>query len=258
MPQFFRKHGYRLMNAQATEATEGGEGGSGGAPQITPEIQALIDQQVAGLKAKNSELIQTSKAAKAEAEALKQQFEGVDIDAVKGLLKRASQDEETRMLAEGKVDEVFNRRTERLRAETDKQLKAREAELQRFQQANQKLSQRALSDAVAKAAVKAGALPTALDDIVLRAQHSGWGVNEDGEVLARKGDEVHYGKDGKTPLTAEEWADSLREVAPHLFQQPQGTGAPGSGGGGGVAQGNFGGSKQDRLTAIKKLTSQAK
>lgn len=228
MPQFFRKYGYRLQNQQAAE---GGEGG-GGAPQITPEVQALIDQQVAGLKAKNSELIQASKAAKAEAEALKQQFEGVDIDAVKGLLKRASQDEETRMLAEGKVDEVFNRRTERLKADFDKQFQAKDAELQRAQQANQKLSARALSDAVAKAAVKAGALPAALDDIVLRAQHNGWGVNDDGDVIAHKGDEVQFGKDGKTPLTAEEWAESLREAAPHLFQQPQGTGAPGSSGGG--------------------------
>lgn len=254
MPKFFRNHGYRLQNQQAAE---GGEG-SGGQSQITPEVQTLIDQQVAGLKAKNSELIQSTKAHKAEMEAMKAQFEGVDIDAVKGLLKRAGHDEETRMLAEGKVDEVFSRRTDRMKQDYDKQFQAKDGELKRYQQANQKLSQRALSDAVAKAAVKAGALHTALDDIVLRAQHSGWGVNEDGEVIARKGDEVLYGKDGKTPLTAEEWADSLREVAPHLFQQPSGTGAPGSGGGGVTAQGNFGGSKQDRLTAIKKLTSQAK
>lgn len=254
MPSIFRKHGYRLQNQQAAE---GGEGG-GGQPQITPEIQALIDQQVAGLKAKNGELIAASKTYKLEMDAMKAQFEGVDIEAVKGLLKRAGHDEETRMLAEGKVDEVFSRRTDRMKQDYDKQFQAKDGELKRYQQANQKLSARALSDAVAKAAVKAGALPTALEDIVLRAQHSGWIVNEDGEVVARKGDEVLYGKDGKSPLTAEEWANSLREAAPHLFQQPSGTGAPGSGGGGGAAQGNFGGSKQDRLTAIKKLTSQAK
>lgn len=36
---------------------DGSQGGGGGTPEITPEIQAIIDQQVSGLKAKNSELL---------------------------------------------------------------------------------------------------------------------------------------------------------------------------------------------------------
>lgn len=226
MPPFFRKHGYRLMNQQTAE---GGEGG-GGQPSKTDtvDVQAQIEAAVAGLKAKNSELLGKLKE---RDEAIKR-FDGIDPDAVRGILQRFSDDEEAKLIAGGKIDEVLNRRTDRMKQDYDKQFQAKDAELQRYLHANQKLAQRALSDAVAKAAVKAGALPTALDDIVLRAQHSGWTVNEDGEVIARKGEEVLFGKDGKTPLTAEEWAESLREAAPHLFQQPQGTGAPGSRGGG--------------------------
>lgn len=243
---YFKKPFTRRFMA---EAGEGEQGGGGAAPDAAP-MQASLQAQIDALKSKNSELLKEKQGAKEQLA----RFDGIDPDAVRNILQRFSDDEEAKLIAGGKIDEVLNRRTDRMKQDYDKQFQSKDAELQRFQQANQKLSQRALSDAVAKAAVKAGALPTALDDIVLRAQHSGWSVNEDGEVVARKGDEVQFGKDGKSPLTAEEWADSLREVAPHLFQQPQGTGAPGSGGGGGAAQGNFGGSKQDRLTAIKKLT----
>ncbi len=43
------------------------------------------------------------------------------------------------------------------------------------------------------------------------------------------GDEVVLGKDGKTPLTPIEWAESLRETAPHLWPKAQGSNAPGGG-----------------------------
>jgi hypothetical protein len=73
------------------------------------------------------------------------------------------------------------------------------------------------------------ALPEALEDIVLRAKNSGWSVNSDGDVVAVNGEDVVLGKDGKTPLTPIEWAESLRESAAHLWPKAQGTGAPGSG-----------------------------
>ncbi|MNH16763.1 hypothetical protein D3C79_764120 [compost metagenome] len=43
---------------------------------------------------------------------------------MKGLLAKAGQDEETKLIAEGKLDEVISRRTERLRTDLDKQVKA--------------------------------------------------------------------------------------------------------------------------------------
>jgi hypothetical protein len=67
-----------------------------------------------------------------------------------------------------------------------------------------------------------------MDDIVLRAG-SVWRLNDDGEPVAVNGDEVILGKDGKTPLSPMEWAESLRETAPHLWPKAQGTNAPGSG-----------------------------
>jgi hypothetical protein len=214
------------------QSPEPGEGGGGDAPEITPEIQAIIEakigEAVTGLKAKNGELIATNKEIKSKFDALNQQFEGFDMEAVRGLLTKAQTDEETKLLAAGKIDEVFARRTERYQAETAKQIKAKDDEIARHQAANQKLSGRALSDAILKAATKSGALPEALEDIVLRARSNGWSVNADGEVIALNGEEVILGKDGKSPLSPIEWAESLRETAPHLWPKAEGTGAPGS------------------------------
>lgn len=186
-----------------------------------------IDTAVSGLKAKNQELLGTIKSTKMELDQLKGQFDGLDVEAVKGLLNRASQDEETRLLAEGKIDEVFNRRTERLQAETAKQIKAEQEARERAEAKAAKLGERAIASAIQSAAVKAGALPEAIDDIVLRSK-SLFTLNDDGEVVAVKDGEVVLGKDGKTPLTPHEWAASLQEAAPHLWPRAQGTDAPGS------------------------------
>lgn len=234
MPMWKQRLFSRLQNAQGNDGGEGGGGNGGGnqPPAMTPEVKALIDAEVektvAGLKAKNTELIASNKETKAKFDALNSQFEGFDMEAVKGLLARAAKDEETKLLAEGKIDEVFSKRTERFRADVDKQIKAKDDEITRHIEANKKLAGRALSDAIVKAATKAGALPEALDDIVLRAKASGWAVNADGDVVAVNGEEVVLGKDGKTALSPFEWAESLRDTAPHLWPKAQGTGAPGS------------------------------
>jgi hypothetical protein len=204
-----------------------GNGDGGGGPAITPELQAIIDAQVnnavSGLKAKNSELIGKLKEA---GENLKR-FDGIEPDAVRSILKRFSDEEEAGLIAAGKLDEVLNKRTERMKGDYDKKLGA-EAEARAKAEAKaQKLAQRTLAGALRDAAIKTGALPEAMDDIVLRAGGL-WRLNDDGEAVAMNGDEVILGKDGKTPLTPMEWAESLRETAPHLWPKAQGTNAPGS------------------------------
>ncbi|MBL1494686.1 hypothetical protein ELD59_30265, partial [Klebsiella pneumoniae] len=98
-----------------------------------------------------------------------------------------------------------------------------------------KFRDRVLGDAIRSAALKAGALPEASDDLILRAKGT-FQLNDEGEAVAvdANGD-VLFGKDGKTPLTPVEWAESLKETAPHLFPRAEGSGAGGhkpAGGGG--------------------------
>lgn len=159
------------------------------------------------------------------------QFEGLDIDAVKSLLAKASEDEETRLIAEGKIDEVVSRRTERLRGDYEKQLQAEKERADSAESFANQFKDKVLADSIREAALKAGALPEASEDIILRAK-STFTLNEHGEAVAvdRNG-EVIYSKDGKTPLSPLEWAESLREAAPHLWPRAQGAGQTGDNGG---------------------------
>jgi len=193
-------------------------------PLVENMIKAAVEEQTTGLKNKNNELLGDMRKLKDSMKA----FEGLDPVAIKGLLEKIGNDEEAQLIAKGKIDEVLAKRTQRLNEDWDKKLKAADADKQKLQEVNSKLVKRATSEAIIKAATKAGAEPTAIDDIILRAQSAGWTINEEGEVVAKNGDDVIFGKDGKTPLSPDEWAESLRETAPHLWPKAQGSGANGT------------------------------
>ena len=193
--------------------------------------KAALDQAVTGLKSKNQELLGTIKSTKTELDQFKSQFEGLNIDSVKALLSKASSDEETRLLSEGKIDEVIAKRTERLRSGYEKQLEEAAGRASKAEAFVNQFKDKVLSDSIREAASKAGALPEAAEDIILRSR-STFQLNEHGEPVAVDRDgETIYGKDGRTPLTPLEWAESLRENAPHLWPRAQGAGNTGDGGG---------------------------
>lgn len=194
---------------------------------IAPEVQAIIDanvnEAVTGLKAKNSELL--GKLSKAS-DALKR-FDGIDPDAVRTILSKFASDEEAGLIAKGDIDAVLNKRTERMQGEHSKAIKAEQDKWAKSEAKASKLAARTLAGAIVEAAVKAGVKKNATEDVVLRGQ-SLWRLNDDGDPVAMSGDEVVLGKDGKTPLSPQEWAESLRETASHLFESAQGSNALGS------------------------------
>ena len=203
--------------------------------EITPELQSVIDEavarEVAGLKAKNAELLADKKDLKAKYDQLSGQLDGLDIGAVKTMLEKAGESEEAKLIAEGKIEEVVNKRTERLRAEHARQLQAEKERADAAERSSAALKERALADAVRSAASKAGALTEATDDFVFRSRGM-FAFDESGEVVAvdRDGQPI-IGKDGKTPVSPLEWAESLKEAAPHLWPRAAGAGAPGNNGG---------------------------
>ncbi|KJK19061.1 hypothetical protein [Pseudomonas sp. 2(2015)] len=214
-------HGLNLDETQAAALKEA----------LGGKVQEYVDKEVSGLKSKNTELLGANRTFKSELETLKGQFDGLDIEAVKGLLTKVGQDEETKLIAEGKLDEVINRRTERLRTDLDKQVKAANERADKAEAFAAKYSDKVLADSIRAAAIKAGALPEAAEDIILRARGT-FKLSEDGEPIATdRAGEVVYGKDGKTPLSPLEWAESLRETATHLWPRAQGAGQTGDNGG---------------------------
>lgn len=204
-----------------------GEQGGGGGVEITPEIQAIIDQQVAdqvsGLKTKNSNLIGSEKALKDKLAA----FDGIDPVAVRSILQRFSNDEEAKLISEGKIDEVLTKRTDRMRGDFDSKLKAASDRADKAESISKRYCDRVLGDSIRSAALKAGALPGATDDFIFRSKGL-FTLGENGEAVAVDQDgTVMLGKDGKTPLSPLEWAESLKETAPHLWAAAAGTGAGG-------------------------------
>ncbi|MEG6025777.1 major capsid protein [Enterobacter hormaechei] len=172
-----------LLKYYAPES--GGEGSGGGGIEITPEIQKLIDErvtsEVTGLKSKNSELLGTIKQQKENLS----RFDGIDPDAVRGILQRFSDDEEAKLIAAGKIDEVLDKRTERMRADVDKQIKAANERAEKAEAFSNKFRDRVLGDAIRAAASKAGALPEASDDLILRAKGT-FQLNDEGEAVSVK------------------------------------------------------------------------
>lgn len=194
------------------EGGDGGNGGGGQGPEITPEIQALIDaraeERAAGLKAKNSELLGKLKE---HGEKLKS-FEGIDPDAVRGILQRFADDEEAKLIAAGKLDEVLNKRTERMKSSYDRDLEAARQEATRHQSRTEKFASRVLKGEVIGAASEAGVHKFAMEDAMLAASRD-FELDDDGNPIAKEG---RFGKDGK-PLTLKEWFADMKETRPHWF-----------------------------------------
>lgn len=226
-----------------------GDEGGGGAAVIPPEVQAQIDAAVSaavgGLKTKNSELLGKLK----DAGTNLQRFEGIDPDAVRNILSKFANDEEAALIAKGDIDTVLSKRTERMQADFSKKLQGSEDVIAQLNAKAAKLAAGKVSGALTQAASKSGALPEAMEDIVLRGQGQGWTINDDGDVVAMKDGEVVLGKDGRLPLTPSEWAEGLRDSAPHLWPKAQGSGAQGSNGG------HHNGPDLSKLSPTERLTA---
>lgn len=160
-------------------------------------------------------------------------FKGIDPEKYRKLQEEHEKLAEKGLLEEGKVDELVEKRVGKMKADYDGKTQQLTASLDEAQKQAQlyksKLDQLAINDTIAKAVSNVGKLQKgALDDVLSRA-HRDWSVNENGVPVAMQGETIVYGKDGKLPLTAEEWAQTLMLDAPYLFEGNSGGGAGGSG-----------------------------
>lgn len=219
----FLKYGYQ---SQAGEEP----GGAGGAAatftqaQLDEAVARAVAEQTAGLKAKNGEVIGDNKKLKEQLA----RFDGIDPEQVRAILKNFADGEEAKLIAEGKIDEVLAKRTDKLKGEHQKQLQGKDEEIGTLSARVQKLSALAVNGALAAAGEK-GALPESMEAI--QALAKGVFVTDDeGNVVALDADgDVVFGKDGKSPLQVAEWLDGLKERMPNLFAMPKGANVRGSG-----------------------------
>ena len=198
-------------------------------PEVKAAIQKAADEQVQGLKTKNTELIQANKDLKTELGGIKSQLEGVDLTAVKELLNKAGQDEELKLIAEGKIDEVIQKRTEKMRQEHERLISTEKQRADKAEAYANKFKQSVVQGQIVQAAVELGALNEATADIAFLAQ-SQFSLDENGKAVAIDANgEVIIGKDGTNPLSPKEWVEGLREKKAYFWPKANGSGAPGSG-----------------------------
>jgi len=181
-----------------------------------------------GLNKKNTELLATLKTA---TEKLKT-TEGIDIQALLDLQKTVENDEILSLMASGKHSEALEKSTEKMRVTHSAEIESLSTKLADEVESstkNKNLVDSLLIDGGSKTSfIKAKGLDTALEDIALRARQV-WKV-EEGELVPRGADgEMMKGEKGI--LTMDEWAEGLKEKAPHLFPASESAGAQGGKGG---------------------------
>lgn len=209
------------------EAGDDGDkgGGSGDNKTISPEEYERLKQSVDKLTQKNQELLGENSKYK---NTLKD-WEGLDASQVKNMMKQFEDSEEMKLIAEGKHDEVIKKRTERVVSEYQSKLDAAVNEKQTLAQeletTKSQVQKLLIDNNAVTSFLKVGGLESAVDDVIARAARL-FKV-ENGEPIPRDKDgNIVRGKNGI--MTMQEWAEGLRENAPHLFPQSSESFANGS------------------------------
>lgn len=247
--------------AKAGDGSEGGAGGASGgseggasggsaggidlnSPEIQKAIQDRIEAEVSGLKKKNSELIGAEKKLKEQMA----QFEGLDVENLKNLQKQMQENEEMRLLAEGKTEEVVARRVDLLKRDYEQQLQARDGKISEYENAlkqkEENLRKLVVDGTIREAYVQMDFEPTALADTIRNARDV-FIMDESGKVVPRdENGNILFAKDGKSTLDAQSWLELQAERKPYLRRPSKGSGA-GNKGGGNIAI--------DRLSSTGKI-----
>lgn len=222
---------FKMRQAQMYRNQEsGGEGNASGGsvdlnnPEIQKILQAKIDETVAGLKKKNSELIEKEKKLKEQVS----QFDGLDVEKVKKLQQQLQENEEMRLLAEGKTEEVVARRVEAMKRDFEANLSARDAKLSEYEQMikakEERLAELVIDGQLREAYVGLDFEPSALDMVLMQGRQT-FIMSEDGKAVPRDSHgNLIFGKDGKTPISAKEWLEGLAEKKPFLRKPSKGAG----------------------------------
>ena len=164
-------------------------------------------------------------------------FEGIDPEAARKAMGVMQQLDDQKLIDAGKLDEVLEQRTSRMQSDYEGRIKALNESLEQHKSEGavfkSKLTEVVIDNSLQAAVSKTATVRQgAMQDIISRGRNV-WSINDDGTPVPTGSDgKVMYGKDGKTTLSMEEWAQSLVDDAGYLFEQSSGGGSGGGKGGG--------------------------
>lgn len=208
-------------------------------------------------KAKLDEFRQNNIKLQKDMKALQDQLAGIDLDEYKELKKNSQALKDKQLMDAGKIDEVLAQRTERMRSDFEAQVKALKDSVDGLTKERDTLAGRYATEMIegrVMRAITSLAVPRkeAVADILNRAR--GTFTLENGELVPKAAGKLLYGKDGKSLLTIDEYAENLVKDGPHLFEKTSGGGAQGNDGkGGGRGTGKIDQEAWKGLSATEKL-----
>lgn len=219
----------------------------------------LDTEEDASAKAKLDEFRSNNIKLMKEREELTKKLEKLgDPAEIEAMRKKLQALDDKKLIEEGKLDEVVNQRTERMRQDFENQIKQLTAAIdereKKLSSTNQRLSEVLIDGEITKAVNGVGVVKKeAMRDILARGRAT-WHLDDEGKPTPKEGDKLLYGKDGLKALTFDEWAQALILTAPFLFEESGGGGAGGGANSGGRGAG-FRGSKEEvaKLPATERL-----
>ena len=166
------------------------------------------------MKNKNSELLTKLD----EASTTLKSFEGIDPEKMKFMMAQLDQSEEAGLIADGKIDEVVERRVDKQRLGYEDKIKSLQDELtanteERNSYKNRFETQK-INDQVRAAAIKAGVLPNAIEDVLSKSNGVFQYSDSSGDIESRDKDgQLNRSANGEL-LTADRFVESLNNSYP--------------------------------------------
>ena len=207
--------------------------------EITPEMQAEIDAQVAakvgearqGFETEKEKIVSNAQTLLDEKKKLEQKFAGIDVDKYKEMSKALEDKEARELFEEGKLDSLIEQRAATKVAEVESKLEEAINELTAAKTANGEIQSNydgyRIRDAIVREATAAKVEASAIEDVVLRAKGK-FSIGQDGTVIALDAD-GNIVKEGGKPLTPKLFIEGLKKDAPHLWPASSGAHLRGSG-----------------------------
>lgn len=193
-----------------------------------PAVQEWFKTATKGLVDNKEAILREKKDLEGQVKSMKEQWGDLDPEVVRNLMKRMQNDEETRLIAEGKVDEVITRKTDAFKRDHEAKLAAAQKKFEEAENAlkerNQKIADLTIGTMVRQVAAESGIVPSAIEDVISRVKGV-FTLDEDYNPIARNSDgTLMVGKDAKSPLSISEWLESVRDKTPHWYQGSSGGG----------------------------------
>lgn len=198
-------------------------------PAVQAFVQSAVESATKDIRAEIKGFRDNNISLKKEMEGYKSI--GMNPDDLKRIVDNINKNEEAKLIADGKFEDVLQMRVEPLRRDYETRLDAaakRHDELmervQSLQEENYNLRVTQQVAAHMPPDVNEGAQP-----VFAEWARKVWKRDEDGNMIPRRENGTRWiSKDGKSDIGFEEWIASFRETMPFLFRGP--SGAPARGG----------------------------